>query len=99
MKLLILLVVGYLLYRSFKSWFLLNAGAKKTPVEKKARDIEDVMVKDPVCEVFIPKREAIHLQAEGKNYYFCSDQCKDVFLEKRMQGENREFSGMDDENH
>jgi YHS domain-containing protein len=90
-KLLILSAVAYLFYRAFKSWFLLHAGPQKESIEKAAPEAEDVMVKDPVCEVYVPKREAVHIQFEGNDLYFCSDLCRNHFLEKKIQEQNPEL--------
>jgi len=38
------------------------------------------MVKDPVCEVYFPKRNGIHLKHEGEDLYFCSADCKNEFV-------------------
>ncbi len=42
----------------------------------------DELVKDPVCGVYCPKKEAIAIRVNGKIYYFCSTECRDKFLEQ-----------------
>lgn len=42
--------------------------------------IHDELVKDPVCGVFVPKRQAIALMMDGKTYYFCSERCRKEFF-------------------
>ena len=39
----------------------------------------DEMVQDPVCRVYIPKREALTAQITGTTYYFCSKECLEKF--------------------
>jgi YHS domain-containing protein len=40
------------------------------------RDQEpDVLVQDPVCKTFIPRREALTAHRGGTTYYFCSEGC------------------------
>ncbi len=43
-------------------------------------EIDDVMVKDPVCNVYIPKRLAVTIDVEGETLYFCSEKCKNKYL-------------------
>lgn len=46
---------------------------------------QGVMVKDEVCDVYLPKDEAIKTIFQGKEYYFCSEQCKQKFLESHIK--------------
>jgi YHS domain-containing protein len=47
--------------------------------------IDDVMIKDPFCEVYFPKREGHHLKYEGKDLYFCSSACREKFIAGRSE--------------
>ena len=77
MKLLILLAILYIIYRYLKSWM---ASRVQTPIGKDVQSVDDVMVKDPFCGVYFPKREGVHLKLNGEEIYFCSTECKDKFL-------------------
>ena len=79
MRLLILLAIIYLCYRALKSWMLQGKTSPKTVFGKKAAEIDDIMVKDPFCEVYFPKRDGVHLKADGKDLYFCSTECRDKY--------------------
>ena len=46
------------------------------------REIEDEMVKDPVCLTYIPKSLAIQKTFDRKKLYFCSKECASKFLEQ-----------------
>jgi len=35
----------------------------------------DVLVQDPVCKTFIPRREALRAERDGTTYFFCSEGC------------------------
>lgn len=84
-KFLILLAVGYGLYRSFKSWTSPHPRRKMDGREQNR--IDDVMVKDPVCQVYFPKREGIRWSHQGSEYFFCSQTCLDKYkLEKAENG-------------
>ena len=82
MRLLILLGIIYLCYRVFKSWMLQGESPKKTVFKKTAGQIDDVMIKDPFCEIYFPKKDGVHLRIHGKDLYFCSKECRDKFVEK-----------------
>ncbi len=80
MRLLILLGIIYLAYRALKSWMLQNTSSQDRVFGKTAAEIDDVMIKDPFCEVYFPKRDAVHLNVDGKDLYFCSTECRDKFM-------------------
>lgn len=81
MKLLLLIVIVYLTYRAVKSWLLRNlqVPGQNAPHNPK---IDDVMVKDPVCGVYFPRREGVELRHDGQVVTFCSEACRDRFLEE-----------------
>jgi len=83
MKLLILLAIVYFGYRALKSWMLQNTTTGKTVSQKAAGEIDDVMVKDPFCEVYFPKRNGVHLRVDGNDLYFCSTRCRDEFVQQK----------------
>ena len=78
MKLLILVLVGYIAYRSIKSWILNNV-QQSTVQGNSAVEIDDDMVKDPVCGVYFAKRDGVLLRHQGQDLYFCSEDCKEKF--------------------
>ena len=79
-KFLILLVVGYLLYRSMKNWMFPDSGQNKDVSSRANGQIDDVMIKDPFCEAYFPQRNAVNLEINGNIYYFCSKTCRDKFV-------------------
>jgi len=52
--------------------------AEKPSYKDGPRQINE-MVQDPVCKVYVPKKEALHLDQAGKSYYFCCRTCMDRF--------------------
>jgi YHS domain-containing protein len=90
-RIIILAVVGYVFYRALKTWMFPGPGASKTVADKNIGKIDDVMIKDPLCEAYFPKRNAVHLKFEGKDLYFCSTACKDQYI--AAQPGNEEESG------
>lgn len=47
---------------------------------KTNNQLDDLMIKDPVCDVYFPRREGVHLNDHGKDLYFCSKECRDAYL-------------------
>ena len=88
-RIIILAVAGYVFYRALKSWMFPGPGASKTVAGNNIGKIDDVMIKDPFCEAYFPKRNAVHLNFDGKDLYFCSAACKDQFI--TAQSENEEL--------
>jgi YHS domain-containing protein len=41
------------------------------------------MVRDRVCETFIPEKSALRLEEGGKIHYFCSSTCRDDYLARQ----------------
>ncbi len=55
----------------------------KLPKRNPPQEIQDEMVQDPVCKVYLPKRQAVVLKSpNGMNYYFCSTQCREKFIKE-----------------
>jgi uncharacterized protein len=82
MRLLILLGIIYLCYRAVKSWMLQGGSPKKEVFDTTDAQIDDVMIKDPYCEIYFPRKDGVHLRINGKDLYFCSKECRDKFVEK-----------------
>jgi uncharacterized protein len=83
MRILIILLIFYLAYRAFKYWIFTNLIPGPRSSTGSEKQIDDVMVKDPVCEVYFPKRSGISINIDGKTVHFCSEDCKDKYLEKK----------------
>jgi len=85
MRLLILLGLIYLCYRALKSWMTQSGLSQKTVSSEKVQEIDDVMIKDPLCEIYFPKKDGVHLRSDGKDLYFCSKACRDKFVNLHSQ--------------
>jgi YHS domain-containing protein len=86
LRLVILAILIYVVYR------LLVGGRKKEKQGKAERPItggstavSDILVEDPVCHILVPKGQAVHLQHHGNMVYFCSEECCNMFIEKRKE--------------
>lgn len=75
----IILVVVYLVYRYLKRFLSSPTLPKRNPPQ----EIQDEMVQDPVCQVYLPKRQALVLKSGNEIiYYFCSTDCRDKFIKE-----------------
>jgi len=72
----ILAYVAFVIYRFFRNLGRRKISPKTNPV------LTGTMVKDEFCGTYISKDEAIREVAKGKEYYFCSKECRAKFLER-----------------
>ena len=81
MKLLILLALGYFCYRAIKNWMMTGPPSPAGKVSSASvGEIDDVMIQDPVCGVYFPKRNSVELHYRGEELFFCSQECKAKFI-------------------
>jgi YHS domain-containing protein len=88
MRFLILCILAYLGYRALKALFLPGQSSSKIDTKGQGAAIDDIMVKDPLCETYFPQRKGIKGVVKGETLYFCSKQCRDKYVE-----ETRKASG------
>jgi len=83
-RFLLLIAVIYLLYRGRKAWldFKRSYGRAMQGNGEPAR-IDDVMVQDPWCQVYFPKKDGLHVRHKGEDLYFCSQECKDNYFQQQ----------------
>ena len=85
MKLLILIGIAYLAYRGLKSWLLQGRLTRDPANGRQAKELDDIMVKDPYCDAYFPKRNGVLLRHRGEDLWFCSPECRDKFSEQHSQ--------------
>ncbi len=66
----LVIYVAYSLFRVYRA--LTRPPAKQDP----PRRIQGEMVKDDVCNTYIPKEEAIREIRDGREVFFCSEECR-----------------------
>jgi len=85
-KLFIYAVFLYVIYR-------LLTGGKKKKVEPRSSGqgaragetaAHDQLVEDPICHIYIPKKQAIVLQDKDTLVFFCSEQCRKIYCDARQ---------------
>ena len=75
LKLIFFVILVYILYRLMKSVF----GTGKKIYRNSNGAVIDEMVQDPVCETYIPRRQAVNVFRKGREYFFCSKECAEKF--------------------
>jgi hypothetical protein len=72
-------LIAYVAYRIARRWIV--GRTRSTPVNgTDPGRIDDVMVKDPQCGVYFPRRDGVALQHAGRDLLFCSRDCRDRFI-------------------
>jgi len=79
-KFLVLIFLGFLVYRAARRYMSLGQKKEQGPVEGPV----DEMVQDPSCMTYIPRRGAQRKVVGGKEFFFCSKECAEKF-EKEMR--------------
>jgi len=72
------MVVVYLAYRLVKKgrkFFNPGPPGSQAPRPKEPEEL----VQDPICGTFIPRKEALKSQKDGKDFFFCSEGCLQRF--------------------
>lgn len=82
MRILILILLIYLGYRIAKTLAGSATSRQRTPQREPFGVIDDVMVKDPLCETYFPKKDGVKAVIKGKTVYFCSQKCRDEYLDQ-----------------
>jgi YHS domain-containing protein len=76
--------IGYLAYAIIKQVATSLGLWPQAPKPLGKNQEPDVLVQDPVCKTFIPRREALRAEKDGVTYFFCSEGCL-----KRFQSSDR----------
>jgi len=77
-----------LLVAAVGAWWLLRRLAGNFGVESPARRqavprFEGAMVRDRICQTFLPKSRALMVRQGDEEHFFCSDACRAAFLARR----------------
>ena len=78
-KLFVYVFFGYLIYIVIR---FLNQADRPRKKTRPPRQISGTMVKDDVCNTYLPKEEAIREVVDGQEVYFCSKECRRKFFHK-----------------
>jgi len=71
-------ILAYIIYHLVRFFRVLSKAKKSSQPLKHPSGI---MVKDEICNTYLPKEDALKETYQGKEYYFCSNECRQKFLE------------------
>ena len=90
MRLIILAILVYLLYLFIKKF---TSTKKQQSQEfgywKNGGQVEDEMIKDPQCNTYYPKKDMIQYTLDDEVLFFCSEDCKNKYLEEHQNNLGR----------
>ncbi len=75
------LLILFLLRMLFRFVSGLLSGYRPRPSERQAPPARVPMVRDRVCNTFLPRDRAVSAVVDGREDYFCSDRCRAQALE------------------
>ena len=75
------LYVVYLFYRIYRAMRRVRK-SQQSPQQQGRQQIQGVMVKDEVCNTYIARDDAIREVRDGREYFFCSEECRRKFRER-----------------
>jgi YHS domain-containing protein len=88
-RLAIILLILYLLYRLFR-WVFLPGGKTVKPLPRGGGEPpREDLVEDPVCHTYLPASEARTARFGGRDLYFCSEECLEKYRNEHG-GEEKE---------
>ena len=79
-RFLIYLATILLLGRFLRSLFRSLTRGSRPHTPQNASSGRTIMVKDPMCGMYMDPRLAVHVQHNKEEFYFCSDECRQKFL-------------------
>ena len=85
MRFIFFALLVYLLYRLIRGIFIAAPKQQGRRNPESGPAIVDEMVIDPVCRVYIPRREALTARVAGETVYFCSRECMNKYLEDKPE--------------
>lgn len=80
LKIILYALLFYIVYHLIRFFRILGKAKKSSPTTRRSSGL---MVKDEICNTYLPKEDAIKEVFDGKEYYFCSNECRQKFLEQK----------------
>lgn len=85
-RIILLIIVFLFVKKLFLSLFRIGRQTSRRVPRDSGQDRTmiktDQVEKDPVCGMFVAREAAVVLETNGDAHYFCSEQCRDKFLEE-----------------
>ena len=80
LRIILYALIAYIVYKSIRFYQRLSQKSKSPP---KSKQTSGLMVKDTICNTYLPQEDAIKEIMEEKEYFFCSKDCRQKFLESK----------------
>jgi uncharacterized protein len=80
-----IIVYAVLFYLILKVVNFLTSGGQNRKQRRQPERLSGVMVKDEICNTYIPKEDAIREVREGQEHFFCSQECRKKFLHSKKK--------------
>ena len=61
---------------------LFGAAGRGRATRTRPREVQRTMVRDRVCNSFLPQDRALEFRLGGQTYFFCSEACRHRFLQE-----------------
>ena len=90
LRIIIIAVVVYIFFRALKSWIFKYTSFGDPSLDGRRQaggQIDDVMVKDPQCDAYFPKRNGVALKMDDQELLFCSERCRNEYIAARSKSE------------
>jgi YHS domain-containing protein len=81
-RILILAVLFYILYRLLFGGSIKKQATSKPPPEI---PVQDTLSEDPICHTYVPQSQSLSVEHDGKMQYFCSKECLNKFIEQHQR--------------
>lgn len=79
LKIIVLIVLFYLLYRLYLAGRKKRLAARDQPPQGRPA-IDDVLVQDPTCGAYVPRAQALRHLRGSREFFFCSEKCRRSFM-------------------
>jgi len=83
-RIILISILFYIIYRLVKFFQRLGETSPQK-YRKRTQPSSKVMVKDEMCNTYIPEDEALKEVKDGHTYYFCSPACRQKFIQERKK--------------
>ena len=75
-----------IIYLAYVVWKFIRGPKKRAERPRETKSLPHMMVHDETCNTYLPVEEAIKEIYEGREYYFCSKECRQKFLDRKRSG-------------
>lgn len=90
LKLILLIALVYIGRKVYKSWGRLNATLNGNGFGRGKAVMDDVMIQDPYCQVYFPRRSGVQYEHNGNVLFFCSSECRDLYIQDMKEKKREE---------